>query len=182
MERSMMHVSRKGRTGFTLIEMMVVIAIIGVLIGLLLPAVQKAREAAARAKCSNNLRQIGLACLNFESAHKGLPRGGEHIFTGTTNNGSIGSWKLQDLQMCHTLILPYVEQGKGALGHDMRFRYNQTPANIAVSGLTPPVFYCPSNPLAGDRVGGTKDTSGFGCADYTTVPYVQIEADGTSSP
>lgn len=70
------HVQRRSRAGFTLIELLVVIAIIAVLIALLLPAVQAAREAARRAKCVNNLKQLGLGCHNFESVNNYLPQGG----------------------------------------------------------------------------------------------------------
>ncbi len=68
-------VQRRSRLAFTLVELLVVIAIIGILVGLLLPAVQAAREAARRMSCQNNLKQLGLAMHNFESANRKLPPG-----------------------------------------------------------------------------------------------------------
>src|SRR3989304_6136809 len=84
--------------GFTLVELLVVIAIIGILIALLLPAVQAAREAARRLQCSNNLKQVGLALLNYESSNRVFPFGG----LGTQGGGFGHSWWVR--------ILPFIEQ------------------------------------------------------------------------
>ena len=101
-----------GNNGFTLVELLVVIAIIGILIGLLLPAVQAAREAARRMQCTNNLKQLGLAVQNFESANNRLPNQGYDEFwvKGFCKSGTKERIDVVDTYSVFTLLLPFVEQ------------------------------------------------------------------------
>ncbi|HEY8506582.1 MAG TPA: DUF1559 domain-containing protein [Gemmataceae bacterium] len=130
-----MRSARVIRPGFTLIELLVVIAIIAILIGLLLPAVQKVRDAAARMTCSNNLKQIGLALHNFESANRKFPHGawGPGVAYGNSP---------------HLQILPYIEQDNIYRNYDMSLAWHQSPDNVQVAANRIKIFMCPSDPNA----------------------------------
>jgi prepilin-type N-terminal cleavage/methylation domain-containing protein/prepilin-type processing-associated H-X9-DG protein len=161
------------RRGFTLIELLVVIAIIAVLISLLLPAVQSAREAARRAQCVNNLKQLGLAAHNFESAQGTLPRSGEH---NATINGTL--YKTQDYHSTFTMILGTIEQGTVFNTMNLQMPYNFS-CNTTAGFTVIKSFLCPTNNLSSDRM-GDKDSVGFACLDYATAPYTEIMANGTT--
>jgi prepilin-type N-terminal cleavage/methylation domain-containing protein len=147
--------ARFRRPAFTLIELLVVIAIIAILIALLVPAVQKVRESAARTQCLNNLKQMGLGLHNYHDVYKGLPYGKGSSYAGAA---TYARWSF------HSQILPFIEQGSlyqsldfnsppntpGMAGPVINFMPAYTNANGVNANcmLQVPIFICPSDPAS----------------------------------
>lgn len=131
------HTSTKTRSGFTVIELLVSTAVISVLVSLLVPAVQTAREAARQTQCRNNLRQLGLALHNFESTHQVFPASGWTKAGRTNPAGKYVSWRAS--------ILPFVEESTAF----ETYRFDQDwwhPDNVDVGTMPVSLFLCPSTP------------------------------------
>ena len=161
----------RQRQGFTLIELLVVIAIIAVLIALLLPAVQQAREAARRTQCKNNIKQMGLACFNYESTYGRFPSAGKGL--DPSNIGTKAMFPVSTF----TSMLPYIDMAP--LYNNFNFQAHYTNSTIsanrtaAMTKITS--FLCPSNAV------NAADTFGYGLTDYMPLAYVDLAAPGNAA-
>jgi prepilin-type N-terminal cleavage/methylation domain-containing protein/prepilin-type processing-associated H-X9-DG protein len=167
-----MNACRRRNFAFTLVELLVVIAIIGVLVALLLPAVQAAREAARRSQCSNNIKQIALAFHNHEDAMKKLPLG---YTEGSATNPGKNNWA--------PFILPYLEQQNLVTGYDLKTDWWVEPNRTLVQ-VHLPVFNCASTPnpkRIQDKPETTPPNKTGACGDYFTPAGVHPDINNSLS-
>ncbi len=170
------------RSGFTLIELLVVIAIISTLIGMLLPAVQKAREAASRMSCANNLKQIGLAMHNYESTHDRLPPSRVYpvriITPNVLHHEGGATWAI--------FILPQLEQDNLYRLWDINQTYYDQSASARQTGVKG--YFCPSRRTSRDGLSVFGDTPPIRPDDYPMFPgaladyAVVVDPSGSDVP
>ncbi len=170
------------RRGFTLIELLVVIAIIAVLIALLLPAVQSAREAARRAQCTNNLKQIGLALHNYHTGMMSFPPGGAYTSGGYSApfySVGWGTWSAQ------ALLLGYMEQQPLYNAANFSWVVGFGPAfaiNSSVSTAILAAFVCPSDGISPQKPSGTwGNAASLSCWQWTGATSNYFASAGTST-
>ena len=176
------------RRGFTLVELLVVIAIIGTLVGLLLPAVQAARESARKSACGNNVKQMALGALNYESANGKYPTSGEGKDFNDAGKDAL------NVESFQTQILPFIEQTAIAAKWQPKRPYWDTTAggdgttsNSLLAATKIKAFLCPSNSITKDEFGGTSTGAAsatykfYGQSDYMPVAYTDLTATGIRS-
>jgi len=156
-----------ARPAFTLVELLVVIAIIGILVALLLPAIQAARQAALRNSCLNHLRQQGVAIHNFIDANKRLPSGGEGTDFSVAGKATTGF----DMHSTFTQLLPYIEEAATAKLFKFQYAYNDSraPNNQTAAKAKISIYRCPASPA------DDEEPNGYGITDYMPTVYTDID-------